>query len=160
MSAGGLYRAPALVPLSRDHHEALVQALLMKRGAGRPPAATRYLDFHRAELEGHMADEEDVVLPAAETVEPAGAARIREEHGEIRGLAAALEAALAAGEEIAATMEALARLLHDHVRYEERVFFMGVQAALSADALESMGAALEAHRAARGVAAFCRPRPR
>ena len=160
MSARGLYRAPALVPLSRDHHEALVQALLLQRGAGRPPAAPAFLDFHRAELEGHMADEEDVVLPAAESVDPAGAARIREEHGEMRRLAAALEAATAAGEEIAAIMEDLARLLHDHVRYEERVFFMALQAALPADALESMGAALEAHRAARGVAAFCRVRPR
>ena len=148
------------MPLSRDHHEALIQALWLRRGAGRPPAALGFLDFYRAELEGHMADEEDVVLPAAEPVDPAGAARIRQEHGEIRGLAAALEAAVAAGEEIAATMEGLARLLHDHVRYEERVFFMVVQAALPGDALESMGAALEAHRAARGVAAFCRIRPR
>ena len=148
------------MPLSRDHHEALIQALWLRRAAGRPPAALRFLEFHRAELEGHMADEEEVVLPAAETVDPAGAARIRQEHAEIRGLAAALAAAVLAGEEIAATMEDLARLLHDHVRYEERVFFMGVQATLPSAALESMGAALEAHRAARGVAAFCRIRPR
>ncbi len=105
-----------------------------------------------------MADEEDVVLPAAEAVDPSGAARIRQEHGEIRGLATALAAAASAGEEIAATMQSLSRLLHDHVRYEERVFFMRLQAALPGDALESMGAALEAHRAARGVAAFCRVR--
>jgi iron-sulfur cluster repair protein YtfE (RIC family) len=147
------------VPLSRDHHEALIQALRLRRAAGRPPAALVFLEFHRAELEGHMADEEDVVLPAAEGVDPAGAARIRQEHGEIRSLASTLEAALAAGEEIAATMEDLARLLHDHVRYEERVFFMGLQAALPGDALQSLGAALEAHRAVRGVAAFCRIRP-
>ena len=160
VSPRGLYRAPALVPLSRDHHEALIQALWLRRGAGRPPAALAFLDFHRAELEGHMGDEEAVVLPAAETVDPSGAARIRQEHGAIRGLAAALEAAVAAGAEIAATMESLSRLLHDHVRYEERVFFMGLQAALPGAALESMGAALEAHRAARGVAVFCRVRPR
>jgi iron-sulfur cluster repair protein YtfE (RIC family) len=160
VSPRGLYRAPALLPLSRDHHEALIQALWLKRRAGRPPAALGFLEFHRAELEGHMADEEEVVLPVAEAVDPAGAARIRQEHGEIRRLAATLETATAAGQEIAATMEDLARLLHDHVRYEERVFFMGVQAALPSAALESMGTALEAHRAARGVAAFCRIRPR
>ena len=160
MSPRGLYRAPALVPLSRDHHEALIQALWLRRRAGRAPAALAFLDFHRVELEGHMADEEDVVLPVAEAVDPAGAARIRQEHDQMRALAAALEAAVAAGEEIAATMETLARLLHDHVRYEERDFFMTLQAALPADALESMGTALEAHRAARGVAAFCRVRPR
>jgi iron-sulfur cluster repair protein YtfE (RIC family) len=160
VSARGLYRAPALVPLSRDHHEALVQALALERGAGRPPVALGFRDFRRAELEGHMADEEDVVLPAAEGVDPAGVARIRREHAEIRRLADVLEAAAAAGQDLASTMKDLGRLLHDHVRYEERVFFMALQAALPADALEAMGAALEAHRAARGVAAFCRVRPR
>jgi hypothetical protein len=152
VSTRGLYRAPALVPLSRDHHEALVQALWLRRRAGSPPAASAFLDFFRAELEGHMADEEDVVLPASEGFDPAGAARIRDEHRTLRRLAASL----ATGAAVAEDMEALARLLHDHVRYEERVFFMGVQAALSAEALADMAAALEAHRAARGVAPGCR----
>lgn len=156
MSPRGLYRAPSLVPLSRDHHEALIQALWLRRRAGRPEAARAFLVFHRAELEGHMADEEDVVLPAALPSDPAGVARIRDEHGELRRLAGLLEAALAADDEIAGTMADLARLLHDHVRYEERVFFMNVQSALGGEALDAMGAALEAHRAARGVAASCR----
>jgi iron-sulfur cluster repair protein YtfE (RIC family) len=142
--------------LSRDHHEALVQALRLQREAGRPAAARSFLDFHRAELEGHMADEEDVVLPAVEPFDPAGAARIRREHVELRRLAAVLEAEVLAEHEVAGTMADIARLLHDHVRYEERVFFMGVQAALSSEALDAMDKALEAHRAARGVAAFCR----
>jgi iron-sulfur cluster repair protein YtfE (RIC family) len=158
VSARGLYRAPALVPLSRDHHEALIQALRLRRAAGRAPAALAFLDFHRAELEGHMADEEDVVLPAAEPFDPAGAARIRQEHGEIRAIAATLEAAVGAGEEITLLMEDLARRLHDHVRFEERVFFMGLQAALPATTMEAMGTALEVHRAARGLAASCRIR--
>lgn len=152
VSSRGLYRAPALVPLSRDHHEALIQALWLRRRAGRPEAAAAFLEFFRGELEGHMADEEDVVLPATEGLDPAGAARIRAEHAELRRLAAALGTASG----LAAAMEELARLLHDHVRYEERVFFMGVQAALPAAALEAMGEALEAHRAARGFAASCR----
>jgi hypothetical protein len=160
VSPGGLYRAPALVPLSRDHHEALIQALQLRRGAGQAAAALRFLEFHRAELEGHMADEEDVVLPAADPVDPDGASRIRREHAAIRGLASALEAAVRAGGVITAPMEELAGLLHDHVRYEERVFFMGLQDALPGEALEAMGAALDAHRAARGVAASCPIRAR
>jgi iron-sulfur cluster repair protein YtfE (RIC family) len=160
VSPRGLYRAPALVPLSRDHHEALIQALWLRRGAGRPPAALAFLEFHEAELEGHMRDEEDVVLPAAQGVDPAGAARIREEHDAMRRLAAALRDAVGADGGIAEIMESLARLLHDHVRYEERVFFMGLQEALSPEALATLGADLEAHRAARGFAASCRVRPR
>jgi hypothetical protein len=67
---------------------------------------------------------------------------------------------LEAGDDPAPLMEEAARLLHDHVRYEERVFFMDVQAALSADALDRLGRALEERRAARGVAAACRLPPR
>ena len=160
VSPAGLYRAPALVPLSRDHHEALIQALWLRRRAGRPEAARIFLDFQRAELEGHMADEEDVVLPLADRVDPAGCARIREEHGRLRSLAASLRSGMAAGSDLAPVMGDLARLLHDHVRYEERVFFMDLQAALSPEVLASLGAALEAHREARGVAAACRIRPR
>jgi iron-sulfur cluster repair protein YtfE (RIC family) len=160
VSPRGLYRAPSLVPLSRDHHEALVQALWLRRAAGQADAALRFLEYHEAELEGHMADEEDVVLPVAEPFDPEGSARIREEHARIRELTSALGAATASGGEIHATMEALAGVLHDHVRYEERVFFMAVQAAVPPEALDAMGAALEAHRAARGVAAFCRVGPR
>jgi hypothetical protein len=148
------------VPLSRDHHEALTQALWLRRRAGQPEAARLFLDFERDELEGHMADEEDVVLPVADSVDPAGSARIREEHLRLRALAADLQAGIAAGKDLAPVMEDLARLLHDHVRYEERVFFMGLQAALSEETLASMGAALDAHREARGVAASCRIRPR
>ena len=45
-------------------------------------------------------------------------------------------------------------------RYEERVFFMALQAALPPQALSAMGAALEAHREARGVVPSCRIAPR
>ena len=155
MSPRGLYRAPALVPLSRDHHEALIQALWLRRRAGQPAAAKSFLDFHRTELEGHMADEEDVVLPVSDPIDAAGSARIREEHGRLRGLAAEMEAALAKGGALEPTMQELAGLLHDHVRYEEREFFMALQAALPEEALAALGAALEAHRAARGVSAAC-----
>jgi hypothetical protein len=159
VSPRGLYRAPALVPLSRDHHEALIQALWLRRRAGQASAARAFLDFHRDELEGHMADEEDVVLPLSDPVDPAGSARIREEHARLRALSLALATAVEAGDEIGPTMEALSSLLHDHVRYEEREFFMRLQAALSPGAMAAMGEALEAHRAARGFFPHCRIQP-
>ena len=160
MSPGGLPRAPALVPLSRDHHDALVEILYLRRAQGRPEAARRFVQFFDSDLEGHFADEEDVVLPAVETLVAEGVARIREEHEQVRAAVAALRSALDGGGDPAGLAEDAARLLHDHVRYEERVFFMDVQAALSPGDLERMGAALEAHRAARGAAAACRLPPR
>ena len=160
MSPGGLPRAPALVPLSRDHHDALVEVLFLRRAGGRPAAGRRFVDFFRTEIEGHMADEEDVVLPAVAGSDPAGVERIRREHAELRRVVAELRGRLDAGGDPAGLMEEAARLLHDHVRYEERVFFMGVQAALSAEALDRLGRALEERRAARGVAAACRIVPR
>lgn len=159
MSSRSLHRAPALVPLSRDHHEALVQALWLRRRAGQAAAARAFLDFNRDELEGHMADEEDVILPVSDPIDGPGSKRIREEHARLRALSQVLDTAVEAGEEIAPTMEALSTLLHDHVRYEEREFFMGLQAVLSPGAMTAMGEALEAHRTARGVAPGCRIRP-
>jgi hypothetical protein len=160
VSRNGLPRDPALVPLSRDHHDALVHVLLLRRANGDPAAARRFLAFAAADLEGHMGDEEECVLPAAEAADPKGCARIRAEHASLRGMAAGLAEALDAGRDAAAAMEEVAQLLHDHVRYEEREFFMAVQADLPAEALDAMGAALEARRAARGVAAACALPPR
>ena len=160
MSPGGLPRAPALVPLSRDHHDALVEVLHLRRAHGQPEAARRFVAFFESDLEGHFLDEEEVVLPAVESSVPAGVARIRDEHAAVRAAVLALSSALEAGGDPEVPAEDVARLLHDHVRYEERVFFMDVQAALLPAELDRMGAALEAHRAARGAAAACRLPPR
>ena len=160
MSPGGLPRAPALVPLSRDHHDALVEVLHLRRAAGTPAAGRRFVDFFASDVEGHMGDEEAVVLPAVAAVDPAGVERVLREHAGLRRTVADLRRCLAAEEDPMLLMEEAARLLHDHVRYEERVFFMGVQAALPAVEMDHMGKALEERRAARGVAAACRLAPR
>ena len=160
MSPGGLPRAPALVSLSRDHHDALVEVLFLRRAQGRPAAGRRFVDYFQAEVEGHMADEEDVVLPAVEASDPVGVERIRREHADLRRVVAQLRGRLDAGGDPADLMEEAARLLHDHVRYEERVFFMDVQAALPPPEMERVGQALDEHRAARGVVAACRIPPR
>ena len=160
MSPGGLPRAPALVPLSRDHHDALVEVLFLRRGAGRPAAGRRFAAYFQSDVEGHMADEEAVVLPAVAAVDPAGVERVLREHADLRRVVGDLLRCLDAGEDPARLMEEAGTLLHDHVRYEERVFFMGVQAALSPEQLDGLGRALEERRDARGVAAACRIAPR
>jgi hypothetical protein len=163
----GLRRDPALVALSRDHHGVLVQALALRRAAEPRATATAvraaidaYLTFHAAEISGHMRDEEDVLLPRAAGADPQGAARIVEEHREIEDLTARLRAADDDGPRVRADLLALGELLDDHVRFEERSFFMRVQAGLDVAALAELGTALETYRRGRGAGPACPLPPR
>lgn len=157
----GLKRAAALVPLSQDHHAALVQAQALRRaaagttpydGEGAPERVARgFLAFREAELVGHFGDEEQVLLPASLAVDPEGSARVRGEHAQMNALAAALQQALAGGRDPRPVMAELGSLLHDHVRYEERAYFETLQARLGAEELERLGRAIQARREARGL---------
>ncbi len=148
----GLKRHAALQPLSRDHHGALVQARALRLAAGRVAAAREFLDYYERELRGHIADEERALLPRCRDADAAGADRILEEHRELEALVAAIGEALAAANDLSAPMAEAGQLLDDHVRFEERHFFEVVQRELSSAALEEIGRAIEANRAARGVA--------
>jgi len=158
----GLKRHPALVPLSRDHHGALVQARALRLAAGGTdaerrkhpaiPTARGFLDFYERELRGHIADEERALLQRCRDADPAGADRILAEHRELEALVADIREALAAGEDPVTPMAQAGQLLDDHVRFEERSFFEGLQRTLSADALAEIGQAIEANRALLGRA--------
>jgi hypothetical protein len=56
-------RHPALIPLSRDHHDGLVQAVRLRRAAGdgdasaRLAAAREFVEFFRNEERVHLRDE-------------------------------------------------------------------------------------------------------
>jgi len=159
--ARSLRRDAALVALSRDHHDALVQALALRRArAATDPAvpvrvAREFLAFVETDLRGHFADEEAVVLPVADAAAPVEAARARAEHREIEASVSELAAALGTGREPGPLCGELGDLLHDHVRFEERGLFEALQRALAQEALADLGRALEAHRLARGRAPDC-----
>ena len=144
----GLKRDPALLPLSRDHHFALRQCLWLRRAAGAADVAAAarvardYLDFHRDELVAHMADEEAIVFPAFDPFDGAATDRLRREHREIDGLTSGLRARLDEGGDPRPLMAEIASLLDDHVRYEERAYFMAVQERLPAARLRAIGEAL------------------
>lgn len=161
----GLRRHAALLPLSRDHHDVLVQALWLRRAAaGRPDALRRaaadFLAYYREEMLGHMADEEEVLQPACGPSLADGAQRIRSEHAEIRALADRVAGTLDDAGALGPIALELAQLLDDHVRFEERAFFMRVQEALDPEALTALGARLGAFREARGRLEACRRPPR
>jgi hypothetical protein len=157
----GLRRDPALVPFSRDHHFALMQAQALARAARADEAlplkraCEEYLRWFAGEGEPHFADEEGVLLPALETSDPAGVARVRAQHAELRALGRRLSAASGDATTLPALAAQLGALLHDHVRFEERALFEAAQRALPADVLAGLGRELAKRREARGGAPAC-----
>jgi hypothetical protein len=159
----GLKRHAALVPLSRDHHFALMHALSLRRAAeaplGHPPGtlatAEAFLAFWGDELVGHMADEEEALLPFLGDVAADLALRLRAEHEDLRLGVALLRQAIADGVDPRPRLREIGDLLHDHVRFEERVFFERVQEGLPEPALREIGRAIDAHREARGRRTGC-----
>ena len=152
-----LKRDPALVPLSRDHHHALVRSLRLRDAAAGEPgpvaaAARAFLEHWHGAMLGHFADEEEVLFPAVEATHPEAVARLRAEHLEIASLVSRLEESVGAGPVARDLMAELGWLVHDHVRFEERVLFEDVQSGLGPSGLADVGRALEEHRVARGRA--------
>ena len=104
-------RHPALVPLSHDHHHALVHARRLRRGD-----SEGFAEFFAHDLARHFRQEEEIVFPLLAEVgnEPPELARALLEHARIRALARR-------------PAEELGRLLEAHVRLEERVLFETIQ---------------------------------
>ncbi len=115
-------RSPELIPLSREHHEALVLArrACESQRPGGEPAALREQVLQRwaQQFEPHFAAEEQVLLPAlAAAGAEAAAATAWRQH---RGLHA-LVAVVRAGD-----LSALPRwgeAMREHVQFEERELF-------------------------------------
>lgn len=142
-------RAEALRPLSREHLGALLAARALREADDAGEGAERFLEFWRDDGRRHFRIEEEVLLPewaAAGEVDREGVARMLEEHLAIRREALRVESGDASLEEL----RELGRLLHDHVRFEERRLFPEVEAALSAHDLERLAAAIERAEAEDG----------
>ena len=138
-------RHPALIPLSRQHHDALALGVFIERALKQPdPTALerlrkQALDLWELELRGHFEAEESALFPAVrqEIPDPQVVDRLVREHSEI---GAALEALkTAATESLPQRLKSLRELLVAHVRTEERVLFEAVQASVSESALAEIG---------------------
>jgi hemerythrin superfamily protein len=136
-------RAEALRPLSREHLVALVAAKKLKEADALDEATRAFLDFWHADGRRHFRVEEEVLLPGwALHAEPdrEGVRRILDEHLAIRREALRLEA----GETTLEEARDLGRLLHDHVRFEERQLFPRVEEDLDGADLARLATAIEA----------------
>ncbi len=145
-------RHPSLQPLSRDHHEGLlqVQALRLAAEGGldeRRVAQARFLDLWDSWLGDHLGLEErwlPPLIPEAGDVD-----RLRQEHDEIRSL---VEACVLGGAEAQPARGLLLRLaerLHDHIRWEERHLFPGIERAAGEEELRFLGAQTRTAEAGR-----------
>jgi hemerythrin-like domain-containing protein len=137
-------RHKSLHPLSEHHHHALVQALEIRRARKGSPAeraaalrkaGVAFLRFWKVAGKLHFREEEEVLLPAyalhARLDENPRIMRMLAEHALIRARVGQLEEALAAQRPVEGEVEALGRLLHEHVRLEEDEIFPHIEATLS-----------------------------
>lgn len=139
-----LARHESLRPLSRDHYQGLVQSQrLLAVGASNghhPFVVLRdYLDKWKSEIAGHFDDEELLLPPLIASA--ADRERLLEEHAALRSMTARLMDDLSRGAYDADAVRRLGQLLHDHIRWEERVLFERIQNSATADQLQELAEA-------------------
>jgi hemerythrin-like domain-containing protein len=132
-----LKRLPALQPLSREHHHALLLCWRIKLGLARKVEIARINDyawhFWQGYLQAHFRLEETQVFPELGNEHPM-VQRAVKEHKQIEGL-------FTSGMRTETDFELLETLLERHIRFEERVLFPEMQLQLLPDALDRIAAA-------------------
>ena len=143
-------RHPALIPLSRDHHDGLVQAVRLRRAAAggdasaRLSAAREFVEFFRNEERVHLRDEEEELFPLFLRhvgSQPAPLRQARLQHVQLEGLALTLEISVAAGIVERGRLDAVGELLDAHIRLEERQLFPLIEELVPDDELRRLGLA-------------------
>ena len=147
-------RHPGLVPLSHEHHDALVVAQGLILGRSRAPRSDwptdrraqvdRVVAFFTDTLRSHFEVEETHVFPAVIAHLPehtALVAHLRDEHAAVRTRIRQLERDPTTALDV--RLPALGRLLEAHVRREERVLFETIQREMEPADLEILGTRLK-----------------
>lgn len=112
-------RLPFLLNLSKEHHQALVVAMKLQRGQWRD------LDWDAvmASLESHFVEEEVLFTPLWQSHTQTLQLRFEQEHAQLRRYMQQRPEHLDED-----TSHSFGRLLHDHVRFEERELFPALEA--------------------------------
>jgi hemerythrin-like domain-containing protein len=137
-------RHSSLQPLSRQHHNGLLVALLVAQGIKKQADLRIISDFilnaWDQDLKEHFLAEEEVLLPAlAGTDFNKGLiSQLLNEHDTIRQLVASL----IRGDADYNLLEQFHILLSNHIRFEERIFFPEAERLLSTGALQMIGSRL------------------
>lgn len=160
-------RHPSLIPLSRDHHDALAVAFRLRHPSPPGPAtavtppstpasrARDTLDFFAAHLDGHFRAEEEVLFPAIGASPAADdacrtlVAELIADHRTMEAQRDAIVRAVAAGAGLEEALDAFAGTLERHVRREERELFAAFEALVPEPAASALGAPIDGILAAR-----------
>src|SRR2546422_137795 len=143
-------RHPALIPLSRDHHAGLVQAVRLRRAAADGDASARlavareFVEFFRNEERVHLRDEEEELFPLLLRYVQSQPALLREarvQHMQLEGFARELDIAVVAGSVDRETLHAAGGLLDAHIRLEERQLFPLIERLVPDEELRRLGLA-------------------
>jgi tellurite methyltransferase len=148
--ADRMQRHPGLQRLSREHHQALVLARLLETaGTGAADSRddlaaviTRVRADWAAHVAPHFAIEERELFPLCHGAgSDLGAATetVRQDHAALRSMLAGLTESSSSSDVLA-----LANRLQAHVRFEERVWFPALEAALDQDTLAALEWRLDA----------------
>ena len=146
-------RHPGLIPLSRDHHDALVVAQGLILGRSKAPRsdwptdrraqADRVVAFFAHTLRSHFEVEEAHLFPAVVAHLPGEAdlvAQLLDEHDAMGARSRDLERDPTTDLDV--RLPSLGRLLEAHVRREERVLFETMQREMEPADLETLGTRL------------------
>lgn len=143
-----MIRHDAIAELSRDHHQALVQAMALKRAnaENHSQVAEDFVRFFDEHANRHFEIEEQVLLPTwallagiEHAVHPDVTQMLRE-HVELRALVRRLRA----GDPDLALVREVGQRLDAHVRHEERKVFPLIQNSLDDKQLDRLAQVVRA----------------
>ena len=138
-----LARSPQLTPLSHEHYDGLLFVWRIRQGLKKEASLQIMNDFIRwfwdNHLRSHFENEEKVLvsyLPGDDEL----VKRMMLEHGAVRELIPENKTL------VLSQISLLAKLLHDHIRYEERDLFPYIEKKLSTAQLDEISAKLDHER--------------
>ncbi|HSW55435.1 MAG TPA: hemerythrin domain-containing protein [Ignavibacteriaceae bacterium] len=143
-------RHPALYTLSHDHHQGLILAQQLKKGAPQykgmpstPEGKKEYtISFYKTELIRHFENEEKILFPMSLGKNASIDKLIAEIINEHRKLEALVEE-IRTTAELERVMDELGHLLEKHIRKEERELFVMIEEALNENDLDLLSAKLK-----------------
>ena len=147
-------RHESIAPISRQHHSGLLTARLLQLGAppykGMPttPEDKRdyTLNFLQQHLLPHFKLEEDTVFKLAPEISEELAQQtqlLRDQHLQLERLIVALPDATQT--ELPDRLHKIGKLLEQHIRHEERVFFEQLQQELPDEKLQALQQMVQQH---------------